>query len=92
VEAATQSDPEFQGLRGAGSPCFNVGNLPLWTCWCWRVDTFCQAGNTVKGDVWTFCTGCEDIPGDVNRDCLVNFEDYACVAGDFGETDFWPLD
>jgi hypothetical protein len=92
VDNATQSDPEFKGLTGAGDPSFPIGNLPLWTCWCWRVDTFCQAGNTVKGNVWTFCTGCEDIPGDVNRDCLVNFEDYACVADDFGETDFWPLD
>jgi hypothetical protein len=92
VDNATQSDPEFQGLTGAGVPEFNIGNLPLWSCWCWRIDTFCQAGNTVKGNLWSFCTGCEDIPGDVNRDCLVNFEDYACVAADFGLDDYWPLD
>jgi hypothetical protein len=77
-------------INNQGETCVNVGALELWGCYCWRVDTFCESGSTVKGDVWTFCTGCEDIPGDVNRDCLVNFLDYACVAGDFGEEQLWP--
>jgi hypothetical protein len=86
----TQGGPYNVGVTRAGIAEWNVGNLPLWECYCWKVDTFCQAGNTVTGNCWTFCTGCDDIPGDHNRDCLVNFIDYAHVVDDFGETLFWP--
>jgi hypothetical protein len=80
------------GVLPGGQTCVDVGPLELWTTYCWRVDEFCEDGRCVKGCVCSFTTGCEDIPGDVNRDCLVNFEDYACVAGDFGLEQFWPAE
>jgi hypothetical protein len=103
VAAAEVGDPCWIGTARSGQPTMNlnlivdpcdpngfIAPLPLWECFCWRVDTFCEAGNTVRGDLWSFCTGCEDIPGDCNRDCLINFYDYAATVDDFGETVLWP--
>jgi hypothetical protein len=68
---------------------YNVGTLPLWTTYCWRVDQGCGDGSSVKGDVWTFTTGC-DQEGDTNADCLVNFLDYAAVASTWMGEQFFP--
>jgi hypothetical protein len=89
---AAMGPGEEECVNRALELCCNVGNLPLWTEHCWRVDEFNEDGTTTTGDVWCFTTGCAAIPGDMNQDCLVNFEDYACVAGDFGEEQFWPED
>jgi len=42
------------------------------------------------GNVWRFTTGCEDILGDINRDCLLNFDDFARLAETWGKQQFWP--
>jgi hypothetical protein len=90
VEAAGPGDPENVCVNRADDLCCNVGNLPLWECFCWRVDEFNQDGTTTTGKMCSFCTGCEDITGDCNRDCLLNFEDYATTVDDFGEQIYWP--
>jgi hypothetical protein len=90
VCADSQGGPYNIGVTRSGVNTWNLGNLPLWECYCWKIDTFCEAGNTVPGNCWTFCTGCEDIPGDCNRDCLLNFLDYATTVDDFGEQIYWP--
>jgi hypothetical protein len=90
VANAGPGDPENVCVNRAIDLCCDVGNLPLWECFCWRVDEFNEDGTTSTGDLWTFCTGCEDIPGDCNRDCLLNFEDYATTVDDFGEQIYWP--
>jgi len=83
-------DPEYVGQTRAGEECWTVGNLPLWTTYCWRIDEWNQDGSMTPGKVWTFTTGCALIPGDTNLDCLVNFEDFACVAGTWMEEQMWP--
>jgi hypothetical protein len=64
--------------------------LPLWTTYCWRIDENNDDGTITKGRLWTFTTGCEDIPGDTNKDCLVNGDDYADVAGTWLLEQLWP--
>jgi len=54
------------------------------------VETLFPAGTFFKGDIWSFSTGCELIPGDINRDCILNFEDLAGVAQSWGQEHFWP--
>jgi hypothetical protein len=44
----------------------------------------------VKGVVWSFTCDCPPLTGDLNEDCVVNFEDYADVGSTFGEEDMWP--
>jgi hypothetical protein len=78
------------GYLRADELCYVIGNLPLWTTYCWRVDSHNEDGSYAKGLTWSFTTGCELIPGDTNLDCLVNFEDYACVAGTWMEEQLWP--
>ncbi|MHC4478357.1 MAG: hypothetical protein ACYTEL_22185 [Planctomycetota bacterium] len=90
VAAAGPGDPENVCVNRADDLDCDVGNLPLWECFCWRVDEFNQDGTTTTGVLCSFCTGCEDIPGDCNRDCLLNFEDYATTVDDFGEQIYWP--
>jgi hypothetical protein len=68
----------------------NVGMLPLWTRYCWRIDQACQTGPVARGEVWTFTTGCELIGGDANLDCLVNFLDYAALASTWMDEQFFP--
>jgi hypothetical protein len=96
VNDATTTDPIFLGWIPPfpyGEPCRNVGILPLWETYYWRVDQYNKvAGNppVTKGRVWRFTTGCELIEGDLNMDCLVNFLDFAELASTFGQEDFWP--
>jgi len=81
--------PEFKGsLR---LPYYDAGTLPLWTTFYWRVDEINELPTPpTKGDCWTFTTGCEQIPGDDNRDCIVNFEDLAVIAQTWQQQQMWP--
>jgi len=91
VENATTSDPEFKGqVRYSDPPEWNIGNLPLWQTFYWRIDEVNDDRTTTKGDVWSFTTGCEDIAGDTNKDCLLNFLDYADVASTWMQQQLWP--
>ncbi|MHC4216630.1 MAG: hypothetical protein ACYSWP_25060 [Planctomycetota bacterium] len=85
--------PEWRGYQRSGFNTYNVGNLPLWETFYWRIDQYNKvAGNppVTKGPVWSFTTGCELIEGDLNMDCLVNFLDFAELASTFGQEEFWP--
>jgi hypothetical protein len=77
-------------LDPRGRQTYNIGTLDLWTEYCWRVDQGCDDGSVLRGEVWTFTTGCPLIPGDVNLDCVVNFLDYAAVASTWMEEQFFP--
>jgi hypothetical protein len=62
--------------------------LEMWKTYYWRVD---EVGvSCCQGKVWNFTTGCALIPGDVNMDCVLNFDDYAEVAGTYGGEQMWP--
>lgn len=87
----------FKGCQRAGQTCWPKPtdpeyplHLPLWTTYCWRVDEHNEDGTVTIGDVWRFTTGCEDILGDINRDCLLNFDDFARLAETWGKQQFWP--
>ena len=80
--------PCYLGQTSVGTTTWNVGPLPLWTKYYWRVDQGCPT--MVKGDIWTFTTGCPLIPGDANLDCVVNFVDYAEVASTWMGEQFFP--
>jgi hypothetical protein len=58
----------------------------------WRVDEEILFGAYTTGDVWSFQTGCEPIPGDVNGDCVVDMMDYALLAGDWRDSMMFPDD
>ncbi|HUT30804.1 MAG TPA: hypothetical protein VMX13_13510 [Sedimentisphaerales bacterium] len=80
----------YLGYLYAGTKTKNVGMLPLWTTYCWRIDEGCADGSTCRGDVWTFTTGCQLLGGDANLDCVVNFLDYAAVASTWMDEEFFP--
>ncbi len=65
-----------------------VCDLPWQTQYFWRVDeVFQDVPIPTPGDVWSFTTGtpeCEyDMPGDINKDCVVDFSDLAMMAADW---------
>jgi hypothetical protein len=64
--------------------------FPLKTTVYWRIDEIYYGAPTVKGVVWSFTCDCPPLEGDLNDDCVVNFEDYADVGNTFGEEDMWP--
>ena len=68
---------------------WDVGTLPMWTKYYWRVDQGCGDATSVRGDVWSFTTGC-DLTGDTNLDCIVNFLDYAAVASTWMGEQYFP--
>lgn len=80
--------PCYLGQTIVGNDQWNVGPLPLWTKYFWRIDQGCPT--VCQGDVWSFTTGCPLIPGDANLDCLVNFLDYAAVASTWMGEEFFP--
>jgi hypothetical protein len=104
VENAALGSPLWKGYYNPGEcvdPDMALSNpvtLGLWETWYWRVDEItrpdCPPGTpqNTKGDVWSFTTGCELIPGDINLDCHVNFLDYAMLADDWRECVFFPDD
>jgi hypothetical protein len=78
----------WRGMLRASTTSWSAGLLELWKTYYWRID---EVGATCcQGKVWSFTTGCALIPGDINRDCVLNFDDYALVADDYGEEQFWP--
>ena len=76
----------------------NPISLQLWTTYYWRVKVVHQPGSPpptptqTLGDVWSFTTGCELIPGDINLDCVVNSTDYAMMADDWRVEVWFPVD
>jgi len=75
----------------AGNTCWAVDEaLELWKTYYWRIDEFNDDGTTSVGDCWSFTTGCEAIPGDINNDCILNFEDYADIASTWQQEQLWP--
>jgi hypothetical protein len=82
--------PEYQGMNFAMDTDWDIGPLPLWQTFYWRVDQGCQDGSICPGQVWSFTTGCELIGGDINLDCLVNFLDYAQLAATWMDTQYFP--
>jgi hypothetical protein len=73
-----------------GITCYNVGILPLWQTFYWKVDEFNEDGSLKPGPCWSFTTGCPTIVGDVNRDCVLNFLDFADIASTWQQEQFWP--
>jgi hypothetical protein len=94
VNDAGMGDPPYRGTKPPLSPqCYDPPEtLSLWTPYFWRIDEINTDASITKGDVWTFTTGCEMLPGDINLDCLVNFEDYAMMADDWGVEIWFPDD
>jgi hypothetical protein len=88
--AGEEGGPCYLGKQTVGNTTKNLGTLPLWTKYCWRIDQGCQDGSKVKGNVWTFTTGCPLIEGDANLDCVVNWTDYAMVASTWMGEQFFP--
>jgi hypothetical protein len=91
VAAATPADPEFKGyVPGSRPPMWIAGRFPLKSVVCWRIDEIYYGGPTVAGPLWSFSCDCPELTGDLNEDCIVNFEDYAEVGTTFGGEDMWP--
>jgi hypothetical protein len=90
-DAWTESDPEWKGyVPGNRPPMWIAGRFPLKTEVCWRIDEVYYGAPTVKGECWSFICDCPPIVGDLNEDCVTNFEDYADMATTFGMEDMWP--
>ncbi|MHC4498393.1 MAG: hypothetical protein ACYS21_04680 [Planctomycetota bacterium] len=104
VENAGLTDPESKGYYEPGEcldPDLALKNpitLQLWTTYYWRADVIHSPTSppgtptTTKGDVWSFTTGCELFPGDINLDCVVNSLDYGMMADDWREEVWFPED
>ncbi len=88
--AATMPDDEYMGQTRSNAPEYYVGDLLLWVDYFWRIDEVNEDFTVTKGMVWKFTTGCELIPGDVNRDCIVDFKDYAKIAETWQKKQLWP--
>jgi len=97
---------ELRCIRPPASTTFDPGTDPtvgepiileLWKTYFWRIDELnadgpCGDIPDTKGDIWSFTTGCELMPGDINLDCFVNLEDYAMMADDWRVEVFFPDD
>jgi hypothetical protein len=102
VAGAGLVDPEWKGYYDPGQcldPDLALANpitLALWQTYYWRVDEIakpgCGAPGVTSGDVWSFTTGCELIPGDINLDCTVDTLDYGMMADDWRVCVFFPDD
>jgi hypothetical protein len=83
----------YKGYQYVGNTTYNVGMLPMWTTYYWRIDQGCADASVCRGEVWSFTTGCELAVSDLNIDCMVNFEDYMMLAGVWmNQTPPWPPD
>ena len=97
VNNAGIGDPEYCGFRSADVECFDPDAdcgvaLELWTHYYWRIDEKPFGHETVKGPVWHFMTGCREMPGDINLDCVVDGRDFAMLADDWMTTSLFPDD
>jgi len=90
VADATPSSDEYITSILHGD-LYDIGVLTLWQTFYWRVDEFVRSDpvTIVPGNVWSFTTGCF-LPGDVNKDCVLNFLDYAGVAETWQKQQMWP--
>ncbi|MHC4623191.1 MAG: hypothetical protein ACYS4W_04745 [Planctomycetota bacterium] len=70
--------------------CVPPEELTLWTTYYWRIVEVYYGGPSVSGPVWSLTCGCPPLIGDFNRDCVVNFEDYAQVATTWQQEEMWP--
>ncbi|MHC4620065.1 MAG: hypothetical protein ACYTEQ_20145 [Planctomycetota bacterium] len=93
-ECVENMDPECMlGYVPASRPplyCVPPEHLTLWTTYYWRIVEVYYGGPTIPGPVWSFTCGCPLLSGDLNRDCVVNFEDYAEMATTWQQEDMWP--
>jgi hypothetical protein len=94
VNEADIGDPHplYVGFFPPGLEEYCPPDLELWTTYYWRVDEKPFGQPTVKGPVWSFTTGCEIMPGDINLDCIVDSRDWAMLADDWMEMAFFPDD
>ena len=100
VDSASTADLQFQGLKNVGQEKWDLDVdsappiiLELWKTYYWRVDEYTPPNPyPIKGNVWSFTTGCEIMPGDINLDCVVDGKDYAMLADDWMNTSFFPDD
>jgi hypothetical protein len=92
VDEAEIGDPEYIGFKPVGLEEYCPPDLELWTTYYWRIDEKPFGQPTVKGMIWSFTTGCEIMPGDINLDCVVDGIDYAMLADDWAEEAFFPDD
>ena len=99
VDDAEIGDPPYRGFKPVGleeycpieDPTLGY-DIKLWTTYYWRVDEKPFGEPTRKCAVWSFTTGCEIMPGDINLDCVVDGKDYAMLADDWMNTSFFPDD
>jgi hypothetical protein len=92
VDTANPMSDEFQAHQAAGDRDWDTGAMDNWKTYYWRIDELDKWNIPEKGLVWSFTTGCEDIPGDQNADCVLDFKDFADVADTWGEEAFYPDD
>jgi hypothetical protein len=85
-------DACYKGFLPVGLEEYVPAGQVLWTTYYWRVDEKPFQGLTYKGDVWSYTTGCEVVPGDINLDCVVDGLDYAMLADDWMVESFFPED
>jgi hypothetical protein len=67
-------------------------DIELWTTYYWRIDEKPFGEPTIRGQVWSYTTGCEMVPSDINLDCVVDALDFAMLADDWMVTSFFPDD
>ena len=84
--------PEFVDILTPGNNSYDIGTLPIWAVYYWRVDSGKEDGSYCKGDVWTFYTGCTVDAADVDMNCLINFEDYALMMSTWRDEQLFPPD
>jgi hypothetical protein len=100
IPTSNTSSEYYRGIRLARQelsfdPADAGLTLDLWKSYFWRIDEYNKAPDSperfTKGDVWSFTTGCE-LPGDINRDCVVDLKDFALLANDWAKEKFFPDD
>ena len=100
IPTGNTGSPYYRGFVYADDPlewdpADAMLTLDLWETYFWRIDEYNKAPDPpetyMKGNVWSFTTGCE-LEGDINLDCLLNFEDYAMLADDWGVEVLFPDD
>jgi hypothetical protein len=93
-ECVENMDPNcLLGLLPASRPpewCIGPEELQLWTTYYWRIVEIYYPGLPVAGPILSFTCGCKPVPGDFNRDCIVNFKDWAILAESWGKREYWP--
>jgi hypothetical protein len=79
------------GTDPVGQNSYDMGTLPIWAVYYWRVDSGKEDASYCQGDVWTFYTGCTVDAADVDMNCLINFEDYALMMSTWRDEQLFPV-